>query len=119
MDASGVCHSDHWAVEHGNWGDPFPMLLGHEGAGTVLDVGSDVDTVAPDDRVLLTWALPCGRCRACLRGAPRLCAHAWAQPPRLTVPRTGEPLVGTLSLGTLAHPYRRPCRAGRSGAGGC
>jgi S-(hydroxymethyl)mycothiol dehydrogenase len=102
VDASGVCHSDHWAVQHGNWGDPFPMLLGHEGAGTVLDVGPGVDTIAPDDRVLLTWALPCGRCRACLRGAPRLCAHAWAQPPRLTVPRTGEPLIGTLSLGTLA-----------------
>ena len=37
--ASGVCHSDLWAIEHGNWGAPFPMLLGHEGAGIVEEVG--------------------------------------------------------------------------------
>jgi len=102
LEASGVCHSDHWAVQHGNWGDPFPMQLGHEGAGTVLDVGDGVEAVAPGDRVLLAWGVPCGSCRACRRGGPRTCEHAWAQPPRLSVSRTGEPLVGTLSLGTLS-----------------
>ena len=30
IEANGVCHSDLWAIEHGNWGAPFPMLLGHE-----------------------------------------------------------------------------------------
>ena len=33
--ASGVCHTDLWAIENGNWGAPFPMLLGHEGAGVI------------------------------------------------------------------------------------
>jgi S-(hydroxymethyl)mycothiol dehydrogenase len=100
--ASGVCHSDHWAIANGNWGAPFPMLLGHEGAGVVLDVGAGVEAVDPGDLVLLAWAVPCGTCRACRRDAPRKCAHAWSQPARICVARTGEPLQGTLSLGTLA-----------------
>ena len=100
--ASGVCHSDHWAMQHGNWGSPFPMLLGHEGAGVVEAVGDGVTTPAPGDLVILAWAVPCGTCRPCRRGAPRRCAHTWAQPPRLRSARTGEPLVGTLSIGSLA-----------------
>jgi S-(hydroxymethyl)mycothiol dehydrogenase len=100
--ASGVCHSDHWAIRHGNWGAPFPMLLGHEGAGVVEEVGAGVHAPAPGDHVILAWAVPCGTCALCRRGEPRRCSHEWTQPPRLRVARTGAPLVGTLSLGTLA-----------------
>lgn len=100
--ASGVCHSDHWAMHHGNWGVPFPMLLGHEGAGVVADVGEGVDALAAGDRVLLAWGVPCGSCATCRRGAPRKCAHAWRQPPRITLRSSGQRLEGTLSLGTLA-----------------
>ena len=99
--ASGICHSDAWAIEHGNWGDPFPMLLGHEGAGVVEEVGPHVDTHHPGDPVLLAWAVPCGRCRGCRRGLPRTCDHGWRQPPRIRT-AAGELLIGTLSLGTLA-----------------
>jgi hypothetical protein len=35
LSASGICHSDRWAIDNGNWGASFPMLLGHEGAGVV------------------------------------------------------------------------------------
>jgi len=100
--ASGVCHSDHWAIRHGNWGAPFPMLLGHEGAGVVQDVGEGVVGIAPNDRVVLAWGVPCGTCATCLRGMPRKCGHAWMQPPRISRASTGERLEGTLSLGTLA-----------------
>jgi S-(hydroxymethyl)mycothiol dehydrogenase len=102
IEASGVCHSDHWAIRNGNWGEPFPMLLGHEGAGAVERTGPGVGGLAPGDPVLLAWGVPCGRCRACRRGAPRKCAHGWSQPPRVRVARTGAALTGTLSLGTLA-----------------
>jgi S-(hydroxymethyl)mycothiol dehydrogenase len=102
LSASGVCHSDHWAIRNGNWGAPFPMLLGHEGAGVVEDVGDGVDGISGGDRVLLAWAVPCGRCATCLRGAPRKCAHGWRQPPRISRSDSGERLTGTLSLGTLA-----------------
>jgi Zn-dependent alcohol dehydrogenase len=100
--ASGVCHSDVWAIEHGNWGAPFPMLLGHEGAGIVEMVGEGVTQPTPGDAVLLAWGVPCGICRSCRRGAARRCEHGWTQPPRVRVARSGAPLQGTLSLGTLA-----------------
>ena len=100
--ASGVCHSDLWAREHGNWGAPFPMLLGHEGAAVVEDVGDGVETPAVGDPVVLAWAVPCGSCGSCRRGVPRRCMHVWSQPPRLRRARDAAPLVGTLSLGTLA-----------------
>ena len=101
--ASGVCHSDLWAIENGNWGaTPFPMLLGHEGAGIVEEVGSGVSSVSPGDRVVLSWAIPCGRCRQCLRGMPRRCGHELAQPPRIHRSGTDEALTGVLCCGTLA-----------------
>ena len=99
--ASGVCHSDAWAVQHGNWGVPFPMLLGHEGAGVIEEVGPEVTDLVAGDPVLLAWAVPCGTCRGCRRGLPRTCDHGWLQPERIRTAE-GEPLHGTLSLGTLA-----------------
>ena len=99
--ASGVCHSDVWAIEHGNWGAPWPMLLGHEGAGVVEAIGDGVTSVGPGDRVVLTWAVPCGTCRQCVRGAPRRCGHELHQPPRVHC-TNGEVLTGVLQCGTLA-----------------
>jgi Zn-dependent alcohol dehydrogenase len=100
--ASGVCHSDHWAMNNGNWGAPSPMLLGHEGAGIVEAAGEGVEDLTVGDPVLLAWAVACGGCPPCRQGRPRGCAHAWEQPPRLQRGATGERLTGTLSLGTLA-----------------
>jgi len=99
--ANGVCHSDLWAIQNGNWGSPFPMLLGHEGAGIVEAAGDDVAHVSVGDRVLLAWAMPCGTCPACVRGRPRRCAHVWDQPPRIHSD-DGSRLIGTLSLGSMA-----------------
>ena len=100
--ASGVCHSDLWAMEHGNWGAPFPMLLGHEGGGIVEEVGDGVEVPTVGEPVVLSWAVPCGSCGPCRRGVPRRCSHAWTQPPRVRRARDAAPLSGTLSLGTLA-----------------
>ena len=100
--ASGVCHSDLWARDNGNWGMPFPMLLGHEGAGIIEQIGEGVEGSQVGDPVVLSWAVPCGTCRSCLRGEPRRCSHAWTQPPRLRRARDGAPLSGVLACGTLA-----------------
>src|SRR3954447_17790853 len=55
IDAVGICGSDLHVVK-GEWVRPRPMVLGHEGAGVVEAVGSDVDDLAVGDRVILSWA---------------------------------------------------------------
>ena len=76
IEACGVCHSDLHVVETRGWGLPFPILLGHEGAGIVEEVGEGVTTVAAGDRVVIAWRAPCGNaCPACLRGDPRRCSN--------------------------------------------
>ena len=76
IEACGVCHTDLHVVETGGWGMPFPILLGHEGAGVIEQVGADVTSVAPGDRVVIAWRAPCGdSCPSCLRGDPRRCSN--------------------------------------------
>src|SRR5262245_62911482 len=66
--ASGVCHTDDKFRTRGK-----VQVLGHEGAGVVSAVGAGVKAAAPGDRVLLNWAIPCGACFQCRRGAENLC----------------------------------------------
>jgi S-(hydroxymethyl)glutathione dehydrogenase / alcohol dehydrogenase len=75
--ASGVCHSD-LHVAQGIHPTSLPVVLGHEGAGVVEEVGPGVVGVEPGDHVLLTWLPYCGHCRQCVRGRPNLCENtAW------------------------------------------
>src|SRR5580704_3534269 len=70
--ASGLCHSD----EHLVTGDlPFalPIIGGHEGAGTVEEVGPGVTSVAPGDHVVFGFIPSCGRCPSCSTGHQNLC----------------------------------------------
>lgn len=77
VEAAGVCHSD-LSVVDGNRLRPLPMALGHEAAGTVVEVGRGITDVAPGDRVVLVFVPSCGTCRECTSGAPALCAPAAA-----------------------------------------
>lgn len=70
--ASGVCRSDYHVVV-GEWTSPTPIVLGHEGAGIVEQVGEGVSTVEVGDHVIMSWVPYCGRCTYCLRGRPNLC----------------------------------------------
>jgi S-(hydroxymethyl)glutathione dehydrogenase/alcohol dehydrogenase len=77
MVGSGVCHSDLHVVQ-GIHPTELPIVLGHEGAGIVEEVGPGVVGLAPGDHVLLTWLPYCGRCRYCIRGWPNRCENvAW------------------------------------------
>ena len=67
--ASGVCHSD-VHVYDGLRNFPTPMVLGHEGAGTVLETGSAVNNVKPGDSVVMSLPSGCGTCQACASGKP-------------------------------------------------
>lgn len=73
--ATGVCHSDLNAVQDPS--TPFPTILGHEGAGTVVEVGPNVKTVKRGDKVALSWVPYCGTCEFCVTGAIHLCESAF------------------------------------------
>ncbi|GAA3984882.1 MULTISPECIES: NAD(P)-dependent alcohol dehydrogenase [Streptomyces] len=100
MVAAGLCHTD-LGVASGGLPFPLPGVLGHEGAGVVEAVGSDVTGVAPGDHVVLSFT-SCGDCRNCRDGHPAYCA-TWL-PMNLiggrradgssTISRAGEPLGG-------------------------
>src|SRR5262245_50132057 len=70
--AAGVCHSDLHPAR-GDWPMKVPVVLGHEGAGIVREVGAGVTSVAPDDHVVFCWAPPCGECPPCREGRAVLC----------------------------------------------
>lgn len=71
--ATGVCHSDLNGLRGGR-SLPTPMVLGHEGAGIVEQVGSGVTFVSAGDHVILSAIGRCGRCAACVEGRPWLCS---------------------------------------------
>ncbi|MEY9963541.1 S-(hydroxymethyl)glutathione dehydrogenase/alcohol dehydrogenase [Streptacidiphilus sp. MAP12-16] len=75
--AAGVCHSD-LSMTTGVLRAATPVVLGHEGAGTVVSVGEGLSTVRPGDRVVLNWAPACGHCHLCGLGEPWLCENQYA-----------------------------------------
>lgn len=75
--ACGVCHSDLHAL-HGDVPSPRPAILGHEPAGIVLAVGSQVRNVAPGDHVIACTSMFCGACAQCVQGRPHLCSDRGA-----------------------------------------
>jgi S-(hydroxymethyl)mycothiol dehydrogenase len=100
--ACGLCHSDLHIVETKGWGSRFPILLGHEGAGVVEEVGSDVTSVGPGDRVVVAWRAPCGECPQCGRGDPRRCSSQRRAKRRLHRAADGALLTPVLRCGTFA-----------------
>jgi S-(hydroxymethyl)glutathione dehydrogenase/alcohol dehydrogenase len=70
--AAGVCHSD-LSMTNGTVTPKFPVVLGHEASGVVLEVGSAVDDIEVGAPVVLNWAAPCRRCWFCLNAQPWLC----------------------------------------------
>jgi Zn-dependent alcohol dehydrogenase len=70
--ACGVCHSDLSAI-NGTIAAPLPMILGHEGAGRVVEVGEGVTDFAVGDTVISSFVNMCGKCRFCVTGRPNLC----------------------------------------------
>lgn len=72
MYAGGVCHSD-LHVMKGDLLMPLPIILGHEGSGSVECIGEGVTSVQPGDHVIPIWRVSCGSCEYCTGGRPALC----------------------------------------------
>ena len=76
IEAGGICGSDMHYFNHGGFGTvrlKEPMVLGHEIAGTVAEIGPDVTTIAPGTRVAVNPSRPCGLCRYCQEGMRHEC----------------------------------------------
>ena len=73
----GLCHSD-LSLINGDRPRPTPIVLGHEGAGEIVEVGAGVHDVKAGDHVCFTFNVSCGRCRRCLEGRPYICERSIA-----------------------------------------
>jgi S-(hydroxymethyl)glutathione dehydrogenase/alcohol dehydrogenase len=92
--AAGVCHSD-LSMTTGVLRSSTPVVLGHEGAGTVVSVGTGVSSVRVGDPVVLNWAPACGHCHLCAIGEPWLCENQYA---------ASVETYATLGDGTALYP---------------
>ena len=101
MRAAGVCHSD-LHTYRGELRAVPPLVLGHEGAGVVQEVGSNVTHVQPGDRVLVNWIPACETCSTCLSGRYNLCERLPSTTFRALLP-DGTSRLKTLDGLTLKH----------------
>lgn len=97
MRAAGLCHSD-LSVIDGNRPRPLPMVLGHEGAGIVEELGAGVVDLAVGDHVVTAFVPSCGHCDPCSGGRPALCE------PGLVANTAGTLLSGARRLHRAAAP---------------
>jgi S-(hydroxymethyl)glutathione dehydrogenase/alcohol dehydrogenase len=104
--ATGICHSD----RHGQVGGiptmTVPAVLGHEAAGVVLEIGSQVTAVSPGDHVVVAPAQSCGTCRWCSQGHPQHCGSLHrtrppGHPPRMT--QGGVAVTQFVGVGAFAE----------------
>ena len=71
--ATGICHTDEFTLSGADPEGLFPAVLGHEGAGVVVDTGPGVAGLAPGDRVIPLYTPECRQCEYCLSGKTNLC----------------------------------------------
>ena len=71
--ATGICHTDEFTLSGGDPEGLFPSILGHEGAGIVVEIGPDVTSVKPGDHVIPLYTPECRQCEYCLSGKTNLC----------------------------------------------
>ena len=103
--AAGICHSD-MHFFNGSYPGKLPMVLGHESAGIVEQVGSDVHYVKPGDHVITCLSVFCGHCEQCLTGHLSLCQEPETnrtsdEEPRLS--QSEQPLTPFAQLGSFAE----------------
>jgi S-(hydroxymethyl)glutathione dehydrogenase/alcohol dehydrogenase len=109
--AAGVCHSD-LSMINGTLTPPYPLVLGHEAAGEVVEAGEHVTRVAAGDHVVLNWQPACRECWFCTHAQPWLCSTSSgvaALENGITV--DGEPVHVALGLGAFADQVVAPSNA--------
>ncbi len=108
--ATGVCHTDAYTLEGLDSEAVFPSILGHEGAGVVLEVGAGVTSVKPGDHVIPLYTPECRQCKSCLSRRTNLCTAIRSTQGKGLMPDgssrfslNGEPIAHYMGCSTFAN----------------
>ncbi|MEL7480198.1 MAG: S-(hydroxymethyl)glutathione dehydrogenase/class III alcohol dehydrogenase [Pseudomonadota bacterium] len=108
--ATGVCHTDEFTRSGADPEGAFPAILGHEGAGIVLEIGAGVTSVAPGDHVIPLYTPECRECDYCLHPKTNLCQKVRATQGQGLMPDgtsrfsyKGEPILHYMGTSTFAN----------------
>ena len=108
--ATGICHTDAYTLSGADPEGLFPAILGHEGAGVVVEVGPGVTSVAVGDHVIPLYTPECRQCKFCTSGKTNLCGAIRATQGRGVMPdgtsrfsRGGETILHYMGTSTFAN----------------
>ena len=108
--ATGICHTDAFTLSGDDPEGLFPVVLGHEGAGIVVEVGEGVTSVAPGDHVIPLYTAECGECLFCKRGKTNLCVAVRAPQGKGVMPDgttrfsyNGQPIYHYMGCSTFSE----------------
>jgi S-(hydroxymethyl)glutathione dehydrogenase/alcohol dehydrogenase len=107
---TGVCHTDAFTLSGDDPEGLFPVVLGHEGAGTVIEVGEGVTSVKPGDHVIPLYTAECGQCLFCKSGKTNLCTAVRATQGKGVMPDgttrfsyNGQPIYHYMGCSTFSE----------------
>jgi S-(hydroxymethyl)glutathione dehydrogenase / alcohol dehydrogenase len=110
LKATGICHTDHFTLSGADPEGMFPAILGHEGAGIVVDVGPGVRSVKKGDHVILLYTPECRECKSCLSRKTNLCTAIRATQGKGLMPdgtsrfsMQGKPVLHYMGCSTFAN----------------
>lgn len=108
--ATGICHTDYYTLSGADPEGIFPAILGHEGAGVVVDVGAGVTSLKPGDHVIPLYTPECRQCKFCLSRKTNLCQLIRATQGRGLMPDAtsrfslnGQPLFHYMGTSTFSN----------------
>ncbi len=108
--ATGICHTDKYTLSGADPEGLFPAILGHEGAGIVVETGPEVRSVKPGDHVIPLYTPECRECPSCLSGKTNLCTAIRATQGKGVMPdgtsrfsRAGAPILHYMGTSTFAN----------------
>lgn len=108
--ASGICHTDKFTLSGGDPEGIFPSILGHEGAGVVVEVGAGVSSVAVGDHVIPLYTPECRECKSCTSHKTNLCTSIRATQGQGVMPDgssrfslNGKPVMHYMGCSTFAN----------------